>query len=115
MWLSLPLKLPKTFLCPAGAGKKVPCYYYCTNLDFSSLESGNADAYKDSGAGPYNFASLYGKFMLQVTDDHGMPAKGNIDLSKVDRVLVGIWLKTNGENVQAPQKCTDIVWPATTP
>ena len=102
-------------MCPAGAGKKVPCYYYCTNLDFSSLESGNADAYKDSGAGPYNFASLYGKFMLQVTDDHGMPAKGNIDLSKVDRVLVGIWLKTNGENVQAPQKCTDIVWPATTP
>ena len=53
--------------------------------------------------------------MLEVTDDYGMPAKGNIDLSKVDRVLIGIWLKTNGDNVRAPKKCTDIVWPATVP
>jgi hypothetical protein len=112
----LPLQLLPASFGPAGAGIKAPCYYYCTNLDYSSLESGNVEALHYGGAGPYNFASLYGKFMLKVTDVHGiMPAKSNIDLSKVDQVLVGIWLKTNGENIYKPQECTNIVWSATTP
>ena len=86
-----------------------PCFYYCTNLDFESLETGNAES-RFNQHSPYNFASVYSAWDLQVYNHWSSDAKTSVrsaglDLSKVTKLHLGIWLKTNGENNQKLDTC----------
>ena len=89
-----------------------PCFYYCTNLDFSSFDSGDAKS-MFAPTDPYNFASIFTEYNLQVYNrfQSTKPVRdrsAGIDLSAVKRLHVGFWLKTNGINNQKMDTCSDI-------
>jgi len=87
------------FLGPPG-GK--PCYYYCTNLDFSSLNQGTnaCQVYLNDGEGPYNFASLYSTYELEVSSTFDDSPETGVDLSQATGIELGLWIKTYGERLQ---------------
>lgn len=89
-----------------------PCFHYCTNLDFASLEAGNSRVFHTTG-GPYNFASVYSSFNLLLSNKvgTGRPVEfrsQGIQLQGVKAVHLGMWLKTNGRNNQQMDTCDDI-------
>ena len=90
-----------------------PCYYYCSDLEFDSLEAGSAlDVHGEpmsrygGASGPYNFASLYSTFILELYNQNfGKDAdvvyrSSHIDLADAESIQIGIWLKTNGRNTK---------------
>lgn len=97
--------------CQTASGP-APCFYYCTNLDFASLESGNAKTFHTTG-GPYNFASVYSSFRLVLSNKFGADRpvgfrSQGIQLPDVTAIHIGMWLKTNGRNNQELDTCDDI-------
>jgi hypothetical protein len=89
-----------------------PCFYYCTNLDFASLEGGDAKNFHTT-SGPYNFASVYSSFRLVLSNKFGADRpvgfrSQGVQLQDVSAIHIGMWLKTNGRNSQQMDTCDDI-------
>lgn len=102
----------REIMCATPQGS-APCFHYCTNLDFASLEDGNAKKFHTTG-GPYNFASVYSSFRLILSNKFGanQPVgfrSQGIQLQGVKAVHIGMWLKTNGRNNQEMDTCDDIL------
>ena len=91
-----------------------PCFHYCSNLDFGSLDQGDVRAMYRSSSSPYNFASIYSGWNLQVYNqfDASQPVSirgRGIDLTGVRSIRVAMWLKTNGKNNQKLLPCSQIL------
>jgi hypothetical protein len=82
-----------------------PMFHYCTpDMDFSSLEQSDApQSYADHNS-PFNFASVFSTFELNVASDafdedsNGKPLSVSkrsfgIDLTNVKSILIGLWLR----------------------
>ena len=90
-----------------------PCFQYCTDLDFSSLESGDVASIAHGKQDPYNFASLFSSYNLVVHNGLGTEVSVQsrsvgIDLGHVKTIRLGMWLKTNGDNSMARDTCNAI-------
>jgi len=97
--------------CQSSTGP-VPCFHYCTDLDFASLEAGNAKAFHTT-SGSFNFASVYSSFRLTIFNKFGanQPVEVRsmgIRLQDVKAIHIGMWLKTNGRNSAQMDTCDDI-------
>mmetsp|Transcript_34539 Transcript_34539/g.90886 ORF Transcript_34539/g.90886 Transcript_34539/m.90886 type:complete len:1145 (-) Transcript_34539:172-3606(-) len=102
----------RELLCQDEYFQERPCFHYCSGLDFASLEDGNVQTLYGRKS-PYNFASLYSTFKLQLhnkfsSDDPVYIRSAGIQLSQVKSVRIGMWLKTYGRNNARRDTCADI-------
>lgn len=74
--------------CAPPSEPGAPCYKYCTQLDFKSLEAGDMQQHKNS-FGPYNFASLFTTYFLEVRSSSPMGGDRGIDLTGVEQIELG--------------------------